>query len=163
LRRFLGTAMVGSVVLFVYALFHGFSGSYCIHSYAQAGCGENLTLQGGQVAWLAPVVFFASMLLRRALSAGPLPVQRPRRGLPEAPASAPSVPAQQPQAPGLNQQSNTDLQVSQVTSLVMSRGQTEKGHAAVTYRALVEDVPAPVVPDTVQAPVERRTEGPAAW
>ena len=55
--------MLGSVLAFAYALFHGFKGSYCLHSYAQPDCGQNVTLTGTQVAWVAPAVFAVGMLI----------------------------------------------------------------------------------------------------
>lgn len=67
LIRFLLTlVLVGAVILWFYAAFHGFHGQYCFDS-ARTCSSTDIKLKGSMVVWLAPIVALVALMVLRSI------------------------------------------------------------------------------------------------
>ena len=66
IAKLLPFASLAAFILWVLALFHGFSSNYifCFDSVRNEGCGSSIGFSGPVVLWLAPLVIIVSIWLR---------------------------------------------------------------------------------------------------
>lgn len=55
--RWLNLLTLLSPLTFAWAAVHSFHGTFCIHSYAQAGCGNNPHISYATLAWASAAIF----------------------------------------------------------------------------------------------------------
>ena len=70
ISRFLSLAIFGASLLWIIALFHGFSSNsiFCFDTVRNEGCGSSVGWSGSTVLWLAPLVVILSLWARIALA-----------------------------------------------------------------------------------------------